>query len=119
MSGVANIQRYHIGPRLCEMAVHNHTVYLAGQVADYINLGIKEQTKEVLDKIDRLLLEVGSDKRKILQVTIFLANMEDFDEMNEEWSSWVPQTFTPPRATVQAQLADPAYKVEIQIIAAL
>lgn len=119
MASVADIQRYHVGPRISEMAVHNHTVYLAGQVADHVDLDVQGQTKEVLANIDRLLAEVGSDKRKILQATIFLADIMDFDEMNEAWASWVPQTFTPPRATVQAQLADPAYKVEIQIIAAI
>jgi enamine deaminase RidA (YjgF/YER057c/UK114 family) len=115
----STIQRYHIGPRLSEMAVHNNTVYLAGQVADDTTLDVKGQTLEVLGHIDRLLEEVGSHKKKILQVTIFLSDIADFDEMNEAWSSWVPQAFTPPRATVQAQLADPAYKVEMQIIAAL
>lgn len=119
MTGSASIQRYYIGPRLCEMVVHNHTVYLSGQVADDLNLDIKGQTKEVLAHIDRLLQEVGSDKKKLLQVTIFLADMADFDEMSEAWSSWVPQAFTPPRTTIQAQLADPKYKVEIQVIAAL
>jgi enamine deaminase RidA (YjgF/YER057c/UK114 family) len=101
------------------MAVHNNTVYLAGQVADNTTLDVKGQTMEVLAHIDRLLEEVGSDKKKILQATIFLTDIADFDEMNEAWSSWVPQAFTPPRATVQAKLADPAYKVEMQIIAAL
>ena len=119
MTTLLNIQRYHVGPRLCEMAVHNHTVYLAGQVADNTALDAKGQTQEVLAHIDRLLQEVGSDKKKILQATIFLADIADFDEMNEAWSSWVPQAFTPPRATVEARLADPAYKVEMQIIAAL
>lgn len=119
MSGSTNIQRYHVGPRLSEMAVHNNTVYLAGQVADDVSLDIKGQTRQVLGHIDRLLSEVGSDKKKLLQVTIFLADMDDFDAMNEEWSSWVAQGFTPPRATVQARLANPEYKVEILIVAAL
>lgn len=119
MTGISNIQRYHVGPRLSEIAVHNNTVYLAGQVAANTDLDVQGQTKEVLGHIDRLLQEVGSDKKKILQVTIFLADMADFDAMNEAWSSWVPQAFTPPRATVEAKLAHPDYKVEMQIIAAL
>lgn len=114
-----SIQRYHVGPRLSEIVVHNNTVYLAGQVADNLDLDCRGQTVEVLGMIDRLLAEVGSDKSKILQVTIFLADMADYDAMNEAWSDWVSEGNTPARATVQAQLALPGYKVEILLTAGL
>ena len=113
------IQRYHVGPRLCETVVHNNTVYLAGQIAEDLSKDALGQTVEVLACIDRLLAEVGSDKTKILQVTIYVADMADYDAMNLAWGEWVPQGHTPARATVQAKLADPAYKVEMTVIAAL
>lgn len=115
-----SIQRYHVGPRLSEIVVHNNTVYLAGQVAEStLAAGAKAQTEEVLSMIDRLLAEVGSDKTKVLTAQIWLADIADYDAMNQAWSAWVAQGHAPARATVQSTLADPAYKVEIKIVAAL
>ncbi|WP_374357862.1 RidA family protein [Chitinimonas sp.] len=115
-----SIQRYHIGPRLSEIVVHNNTVYLAGQVADQsLEQDAKAQTMEILAMIDRLLGEVGSDKTKILTAQIWLADIADYDAMNEAWSDWVAQGHTPARATVESRLASPQYKVEIKIVAAL
>ena len=116
---MSTIQRYHIGPRLSEIVVHNNTVYLAGQIAEVLDKDAKGQTEEVLAAVDRLLAEVGSDKTRILSVTIYLPNMADYDAMNEAWSAWAPQGHTPARATIEAKLADPRYKVEMSVIAAL
>lgn len=116
---MSTIQRYHVGPRLSEIVVHNNTVYLAGQIAEVLDKDAKGQATEVLAAIDRLLAEVGSDKTRVLTVTIYLADMEDYDGMNEAWSAWAPHGHTPARATVQAQLADPRYRVEMSVIAAL
>lgn len=113
-----SIQRFHVGPRLSEMAVHNNTVYLAGQVASDPAADMGEQTKQVLASIDRLLAEAGSDKSRILSTTIYVADMAEFPAMNAVWDAWVVQGSTPPRATVEAKLAKPAYRVEIQVIAA-
>lgn len=112
------IQRYHIGKRLSEMVVHNGTVYLAGQVAEDGKQDITGQVKQVLAQIDKLLAEVGSDKTKILSATIFLPSMADFPALNAVWETWVPAGQCPARATVEAKLAGPEYKVEIQVIAA-
>lgn len=115
-----SIQRYHVGPRLSEIVVHNNTVYLAGQVAESsLKQGALEQTVEILGMIDRLLGEVGSDKTKILTAQIWLADINDYDAMNDAWSAWVPQGNTPARATVESRLASPEYRVEIKIVAAL
>ena len=113
-----SIQRFHVGPRLSEMAVHNGTIYLAGQVAEDASQDISGQTRQILAVIDKLLAEVGSDKTKILSTTIYLADMADFAGMNAAWDAWVVSGATPPRATVEASLAKPGYKVEIQVIAA-
>ncbi|WP_269532670.1 RidA family protein [Chitinimonas sp. BJYL2] len=115
-----SIQRYHIGPRMSEIVVHNNTVYLAGQVADQqLYAGTGAQTVEVLSLIDTLLAEVGSAKDKILSAQIWLADMDDYDEMNTAWTAWVPEGHAPVRATVEAKLAAPEYRVEIKVIAAL
>ncbi|MBQ0958527.1 RidA family protein [Ideonella sp. 4Y11] len=112
------IQRFDVGPRMSEMAVHNGTVYLAGQVAADGNQDIQGQTRQVLDAIDALLARAGSDKTKILRAQIFLADLADFAAMNSVWEAWVVAGHTPPRATVQAALAKPEWKVEIVVTAA-
>jgi enamine deaminase RidA (YjgF/YER057c/UK114 family) len=101
------------------MAIHNGTVYLAGQVPEDASLGIEGQTRQVLAAIDALLARAGTDKTKLLMVQIFLADLADFDGMNRAWDAWVPAGHTPPRATVQARLAQPGWRVEIVATAAL
>jgi enamine deaminase RidA (YjgF/YER057c/UK114 family) len=115
---MASITRFHVGPRLSETAVHNGTIYLAGQVPDDTTQDIRGQTTQVLDMVDRLLAEVGSDKSRILMTQIFLADINDITAMNEVWDAWIPAGNTPPRATVQAKMANAAYKIEIVVTAA-
>ena len=112
------IKRLYVGKRLSEVAIHNSTVYLAGQIAEDTTQDIAGQTREVLGHVDRLLAESGSDKTCILSCQIYLADMAHFAGMNEEWDVWVPSGHTPPRATVEAKLADPAVLVEIVVVAA-
>ena len=112
------ITRLHVGKRLSEVAIHNGTIYLAGQIAEDTTQDIVGQTREVLGHVDRLLMEAGSDKTCILSCQIYLADMKDFAGMNEVWDDWVASGHTPPRATVEARLANPAVLVEIVIIAA-
>ncbi len=113
------VQRFDVGPRLSEMAIHNGTIYLAGQVPDDDSLGIEGQTRQVLAAIDTLLARAGSDKTKLLMVQIFIADLADFEGMNRAWDAWVPEGHTPPRATVQAKLARPGWKIEIVATAAV
>ena len=112
---MSNITRYHVGPRLSEMAVHNGTVYLAGQIPESPEKDIRGQTAEVLAAIDKLLAEAGTDKSRILMAQIFLADLADFEGMNEVWDAWVAPGNAPARATVEAKLANPALKVEIMV----
>jgi len=114
-----SVKRFHVGKRLSDMVVHNETIYLAGQVAGDMSADVTGQTRQVLAAIDALLAEAGSDKNKLLSATIFLPDMGDFAAMNAVWETWVSAGNTPARATVQAKLAAPGYKVEIQAIAAV
>lgn len=113
------IQRFDVGQRLSEMAVHNGVAYLAGQVAGDSAGGIADQTREVLGEIDALLARAGTDKTRILRAEIFLRDIHDFDAMNRVWDNWVPAGHAPPRATVQAQLANPHWLIEILVTAAV
>jgi enamine deaminase RidA (YjgF/YER057c/UK114 family) len=112
------IKRLHVGKSLSEVAIHNGTVYLAGQIAENGTQNIEGQTREVLGHIDRLLAEAGSDKTRILMCQIYLADIQDYVGMNSVWNEWVAQDHTPPRATVQATLAKPEWLVEIAVTAA-
>ncbi len=113
-----NITRLHIGDTLSEVAIHNGTVYLAGQIAEDTAQNIQGQTREVLGHIDRLLAEAGSDKTSILSCQIFIADVNDFDGMNAAWNEWVPEGHTPPRATVAIRFPDPKRLIEIIVVAA-
>ncbi|HEY0877081.1 MAG TPA: RidA family protein [Zeimonas sp.] len=120
MSGSeGSIVRLQVGPRMSQAVCHGGVVYLAGQVAEDMSLDVSGQTRQVLDAIDRLLAEAGSDKTRILQANVYLADIADFAAMNAVWDAWVPQGQTPARATVEAKLAAPAFRVEIQVVAAL
>ncbi|MDI1269216.1 MAG: RidA family protein [Polaromonas sp.] len=113
------IQRFDVNARLSHMAVHNGTVYLAGQVPVDAGQDIGGQTLQVLAAIDALLARAGTDKSKILMAQIFLADLADFPGMNLAWDAWAPAGHTPPRATVEARLAKPEWKVEIVVTAAV
>ena len=113
------IQRFDVGTRLSEMAIHNGVVYLAGQVAEDATQGVAGQTQQVLGEIDALLARAGTDKTKILRAEIFIKDLQDFEALNRVWDAWVPEGNAPPRATVQAALARPAWLVEIVVTAAL
>ena len=114
-----SIERKHTNQRMSQLVTHNDTVYLAGQVAkNAAGASVTEQTKDILATIDSLLAEAGTDKSKLLSVTIWLASIGDFDEMNSVWDAWVPQGHTPARAAGEAKLAAPQYRVEIIVTAA-
>jgi enamine deaminase RidA (YjgF/YER057c/UK114 family) len=113
------VQRFDVGARLSEMAVHNGVVYLAGQIPEDPKLDIEGQTLQVLETIDRLLARAGTDKRRLLMVQIFLVDLKDFEGMNRVWDQWVVPGHTPPRATVQANLASSKWRLEVVATAAL
>ncbi|WP_269931685.1 RidA family protein [Aminobacter sp. HY435] len=112
-----SIRRIDVGPRMSQIVIHNNTVYLAGQVGAP-GESVAAQTKAILAEIDALLAKAGTDKTKILQAIIWLDDMSTFAEMNSVWDGWVPQGNTPARATGEAKLAAPEYKVEIIVTAA-
>ena len=116
---MTQINRFDVGPRMSEMAVHNGVAYLAGQVASDASLDAQGQTANVLAQIDALLARAGTDKTRILMAQIFLADVADFPALNAAWDAWAPAGHTPPRATVEAKLAKPEWKVEIVVKAAV
>jgi len=111
------IERIRPEPRMSDIVIHNDTIYSTA-VPENLDANAKDQTAETLAIIDAALTEAGSDKSKILDATLFLVNKEDFPAMNEAWDAWVSPGNAPVRCTVQANLMNPKYKIEIKIIAA-
>ena len=112
------IDRIQPGEWNSRAAVHGNTVYLSGIVADDKTLPMKEQTEEVLAKIDAILARAGTDKSKVLTATVYLADIEQKDEMNEAWMEWVDLRNLPARAAIGVKLT-PGTLVEIMVTAAV
>lgn len=113
------IERVNVGARLSDIAVYNGVAYLAGQVPEDDSLDITGQTEQVLAIIDGLLQKAGTNKSRILMAQIFVANMAEFPGMNKAWDAWVAEGNAPPRATIESRLANPNFKVEIVVTAAV
>ena len=114
---MSTITRIATGQRMSQAVIHGQTVYLAGQVGA-LGTSVAAQTQEILEKIDSLLEQAGTDKTQILSATIWLASMDSFAEMNAVWDAWVPEGHAPARATGESALATPEHLVEIIIVAA-
>ena len=114
-----SIQRLHVAKRYSEVVIHNGTIYLAGQLADDFDGDIREQTRQTLANIDKMLAEDGSDKSKILSLTIFLKDMADYDGLNAEYDAWVADGHAPARACVEAKMYKPEVLVEMCVVAAV
>ena len=113
------IKRFGDATMIADMVVHNGIAYLAGQVAeDPVSPSVYEQTRNILKQIDELLAQANSDKTQLLKTNIWLADISTFAEMNKAWGEWVPKGQAPARATVEAKLAGPQWKVEIMVTAA-
>jgi enamine deaminase RidA (YjgF/YER057c/UK114 family) len=119
METMMAIQRFENGPRMSRVVVHGDTVYLAGLTADAtVGKSVGEQTKEILDKIDGLLKQGGTDKSKLVQAVIWLQDIRTVDEFNKVWDTWVMPGSGPARACVEARLQSPHKSIEIQVTAA-
>jgi enamine deaminase RidA (YjgF/YER057c/UK114 family) len=114
MSDIIRLQK---SPRMSQSVTYGGMVWLAGQVGTP-GASVTQQTQDILAKIDKLLADSGSDKSRLLQAVIWLADMKDFAEMNAVWDAWVDQENPPARACGEAKLATPEYTVEIIVVAA-
>lgn len=113
------IERQQVKQRMSRVVKHNGIIYLCGQVCADASKDITEQTQTMLDKVDQLLLEAGSDRKHILSATIYVKDMQEhFSAMNAVWDAWVIEGHAPARACVQASMAREALLVEISVIAA-
>lgn len=117
---MTSINRIGVAARYSDLVIHGNTAYFSGYVPETsIGQSVTEQTRDILGQIEQSLTEIGSDKSRLLQATIWLKDMSFYDEMNAVWDAWVVKGATPARACVESKLANPDYALEIQVIAAL
>ncbi len=112
------ITRLETGRRMSGAVIHGGLVWLSGQVAEDGG-DVYTQTRQCLAEVDRLLALAGTDKTRILQAQVWLADAGTVAEMNRAWEEWVPQGHTPARATGESKLVAPRYLVEVIVVAAL
>ena len=112
------IERMETKARMSRIVKHNGTIYLCGQVCKDATKGITEQTSSMLEKVDELLEQAGSDREHILSATIYVSDMKYFADMNAVWDAWVPEGHAPARACVEAKMARDVLLVEIAVVAA-
>jgi len=120
----SSIKRLMTGdPRASAITIHQGIVRLSGQVGVIENLGssdMEQQTKETLEKIEKLLAASGTDKSRILEARIWLKDIQtDFVTLNGIWNTWIDPNCKGVRYCVESRLAREALLVEIQIVAAL
>ena len=113
-----SIERQEISGHLSKVVEHNGTVYVAGTTAEDKSVGMKQQTEQVLAKIDQLLARSGTNKSKLLSATVFISDMKQKDAMNEAWLAWIDRKNPPTRACVAVELGTPETLVEIVVTAA-
>ena len=113
------IQRLKSNGIMSVVTIHHQTVYLSGQIPDSSDLDIRKQTLEVFAKIEELLVLANTDKSRLLSAQLFVKNLDDFQTVNQLWVEWLQGHGTPARATIQADLVNPDWLIEIAVIAAL
>lgn len=112
------LQRFGTTRRYSDAVVYNGIAHLV-EVPSNLDGDITAQTENMLASVEGLLQQVGSDKSRLIQATLYLADMADYAAMNRVWDAWVPEGTAPVRACVQAKLANPGFKVEIVVTAAI
>lgn len=113
-----SIQRIQPEDRWSDAVIHNNTLYYTS-VPENLDGDAHAQTENALAALDAILAQAGTDKSRLLDVTIFLADANDFAAMNTAWDAWVVAGSAPVRCTVQAKLMNPKFKIEIKAIAAV
>ena len=112
------IQRLNSNQIMSAVTIHHQTVYLSGQVPNSTDLDVRGQTQEVFAKIEELLALANTDKSRLISAQLFVKHLDDFQTVNQLWVEWLQGHGTPARATLQADLVNPDWLIEIAVIAA-
>ena len=110
-----------VGPYNQAMAIGN-LIYTAGQIpldraGNLVPGGIKEQTEQVIQNLIAVLGEGGSNLDKVVKVTVFLKDLNDFAGMNEVYGKYFKADIAPARTTIQVSRIPKDSLVEIEVVA--
>ena len=114
------LKRHQSGKRMSqivEVPPSATMLCFAGQISGDRTLDLEGQARNILDKIDAMLAEAGSDRSRIVSAMIWLSDIRNRHAFNAIWDAWIPEGAAPARACVEARLAEPSDLVEIQIVA--
>lgn len=114
-----DIKHYESNDFLSEFTTFNQIIFLAGQVPNNPEGGIESQTQEVFANIDKLLAQANSHKSRLLSAQIILKSLSDFEVVNTLWAEWLTDCPKPSRATIEANLVNPLWRLEILVTAAI
>lgn len=107
------------GPVMSKCVIHGNMVYLSGITARDLSGDVAAQTRDVLDTIDGLLAQAGTNKDRVLTAQVWLRDMTLFQDMNAVWNGWADTAIPPSRACVSGELFCPEALVEIVVTAAI
>lgn len=105
-------------PRLSRAVIHQGVVHLSGLLPNRADVSVREQTREVLEKMDAVMALAGTDRSRLISATVYLANLSGVAEMNAAWEAWLALHRAPARSCVQAIPGSADYAVEITATAA-
>lgn len=114
----SELHRFGTTARWSEACTFNGLVFLSGQLADDCSQPFDSQLAQTLAAIEHALALAGSNKGRLLQVTIFMKDLAHMAHLNAVWDAWLPPGCAPGRATVQANMVNPQCLVEMTVIAA-
>ncbi|MFC5971287.1 Rid family detoxifying hydrolase [Halomarina salina] len=107
-----------------QATTNGSVVFTAGQIPftpegeSKADASIAEQTELALDNVEAVLAEAGAELSDVLKTTVFLADIDDFDEMNETYATYFEDE-PPARSAVQAGALPKGVGVEVEAIATL
>ena len=113
-----DIQKINSTEVMSAVTIFNKVVYLSGQVPKNTDADITAQTQDILATIDQLLALADTDKSRILSAHVYIKNLSDFQTFNAVWVDWLKGCVAPSRATIQADLVNPNWLIEIAVTAA-
>ncbi|MEZ5842131.1 MAG: RidA family protein [Hyphomicrobiaceae bacterium] len=106
------------GGILHEVVEHGGTLYLAGIVSEDLTLDIAGQAKDVMRQLETLLEANGSDLTRILQATVYLADLKEKAGFDAVWRASIGEAHMPARAGIGVGDLGPGVRVEMVVIAA-
>lgn len=99
-------------------------LFASGQVpidpatGNFVEGGIKEQTKQSLTNVSNVLAEAGIELSHVVKTTVFLSDMDNFAAMNEVYATFFSEPY-PARSAVAVKTLPKGALVEIEVIAEL